>query len=67
MYIQNDAYKNYSKIFKVYINIYLYLLIKLKHYMIFFCEFDETSFAATFGLMDISEYYASPMYPVYVP
>ena len=50
----------------MYIGIYIFVFfIKLKHNMnIFLCEFDrqtdETAFAATFGQIDTSEYYAAP-------
>ena len=62
MYIQNDTYKNHLKFFKVYI----YICYKLEHNIIFIFlvnsidkQTDDTAFAATFGQIDTSKYYAA--------
>ena len=51
MYIQNDTYENDSKIFY---GIYFFFMNSI------YRQTDETAFAATFGYIDTSEYYAAP-------
>ena len=63
MYIQNNTYKNYLKLFKEYIYIYAFIFLIKFNQMNFLCELDrqmtdETAFAATFGQIDISEHFA---------